>query len=377
MRLSLRTLFWLILAAAIVVAWGREHVRLAARLERMKGHSGNRLLPGLAVLRARKLQRLRSLDDQDLLDKFRVEGEQKKAEDDSLYQGYLSELLQRGMRKELREHFDMLRGEADARPREGSSGLSVPLEGTVLLPLLAAVRRAEGQPDPIRIHLAFQPGATPEEPPLIVPTLENVDVERQEFYLHTTGSRGTRRNGCWQIQLTDERGRRVSLATDVVATGGFAGFRTVAFGQRDECDQELDVRSYVKEPPPGKYKLQVFFNTDDIAGDAGLASLIVFASEPLDVLVSSSGSSEGRTAIPLLVLLYAALLGTSVAIVIRRWRKSPQTTMKALVTWRDALAWTVLIALAIAWHSDARRLGDQIHRLPFDEDADWTWKLAD
>lgn len=44
MRLALRALFWLVLAAAVTIGWGVEHTRAVERLERMRGKGfGERL----------------------------------------------------------------------------------------------------------------------------------------------------------------------------------------------------------------------------------------------------------------------------------------------------------------------------------------------
>jgi hypothetical protein len=47
------------------------------------------------------------------------------------------------------------------------------------------------------------------------------------------------------------------------------------------------------------------------------------------------------------------------------------------VSWRDATAWVLLIALSLAWHHDVRHLGQEIEKMQLDEDVDWTWRLAE
>jgi len=371
-------LFWLIVAAAIAVTWGLEHVRLAKQLEKAKERDAKRGLIrdgmwiGIRMLRARRADDLRYIDNAELLQKYQAWDDNGPEYDDALYQVCLSEMLRRGMRQELCQEYDRQRG--DGSPREGTTGLGVHPQGSMLLPFLTAVRRADGKPDPVRIRLKFEPDGTASDAPRIVPILENVDVERQEIYLRTTGSHGTRLNGSWQLRLLDKTGRCMPLADKVQATGGFAGFRTLDFGWKDECDRPLDLRSYVEQPPPGKYQLQAVFCTVDIATDPELTGLIVQRSEPVDIIVTKSGPA-GAAVIPVLALLYGALLTTAAVLLIGRWRNSGRAQL-TLVNWRDAAAWVVLIALTLAWHHDIRRLSQEVHRLQWDEDAPWTWRLA-
>ena len=120
----------------------------------------------------------------------------------------------------------------------------------------------------------------------------------------------------------------------------------------------------------------------DIAEEPDLTGLIVFQSEPIDVVVSrptSESGDSGISVLPLLLVLSSAFVVSIVAFAVNRYRAAATHSPRVptLVMGRDLLALALITLLALTWHLDIHHLNQRIRASQLDEDSDWTMRLAD
>src|SRR5205085_1571473 len=102
------------------------------------------------------------------------------------------------------------------------------------LKLLTALRRAEGRPDPLTIHLTLdgpQRFMSKFREPIVKATIENVDPGREAVNLHQgSDSNGER----WRFALTDEQDRRVADSNFISLTmgGGLGSMGPFQYGEK-------------------------------------------------------------------------------------------------------------------------------------------------
>jgi hypothetical protein len=382
MRLALRTLFWLVLAAAVAIGWGVERSRAAARLAETKKQSGWLFFmsePSTgpsddALARRAKLAELSHLSDAELIQWFDgPHGERWPWGRE--YELGLSEMARRGMVEELERRHVASRSDQDHR-RDSANDTK----------LLIALRRAQGKPDPLKIHVELLHPAWRVKPssfPEMKATIENVDVDKETVHLDEGCDDRSGRRTRWRIHLTDEHGQRAPDANfGIFGMGGGIGTGgALAFGEKGSWGNWLDARSYVAPPSSGRYQLQLVHavsHGDDIADEPDLTGLIVLKSEPINVIVTRPPLVGTISVVPLLVILGIAGLWSGLGIV-RRLRRKPGDASSSVApfSWRDAVAFVLVAGLAVGWWCDSRYLAGQVRASQRDQDADWTMRLAD
>lgn len=380
-QLTLRDLFWLVLVSAVVVGWSLSHNRGANRIEGLtpidvsynKSSSANPSADSRS--RNASIEKLSQLSDAQLTERLGELQVDRLFGGGWDYEPCLAEMARRGLGAELQEYYDELMS------RERQDGLFHDN-----LELLTALRRAQGQPDPLKIHVELmrqdQDGNL-NSIPLIRATIENVDVGQESVLLVEGGEQFSNRLERWRVHLTDGKGRRIPDATITSwGTGGSLGFATMGpleNGKKGTQENWLDARCYVQPPPPGKYRLQVFHSQRWIADKSSLAGLIVVESEPVTVIVENPDVKELQMSlIPPVAIL--AMAGIAVATLgIRRFLAKHSAVQHRVPTvrWRD-LAWLVLVAvLALGWLVDNKYLAKEAWRLQPHQDANWTMRLAE
>jgi hypothetical protein len=391
MRLSLRTTFWLTLVIAVLIGWCLERQDLKARIAALENEdarpsrftSSDPSQPSKnATARRNRLATLEKLSDDQLRDAFAASQDQYRYDSGSEYELCLVEMARRRMTADLQEAYDELMSER-------SKIKAAPLRDNAKL--LTALRRAQGHPDPLKIHAELTHSlwdGRRTTAPLLIASVENVDVDREDVYFVEGGDYGSGRKTRWRVHFCDEKGNQVpgACVRSWGTGGGLFAARPLLFGMVAYQRNRLDARQHVKPPPPGHYNLQVVHSLDaEIADDPDLTGLIVFRSQPFEVVVTPSPPGNRTfSAVPLLALLCAGWLAVFGLLLIRRKGGSadkpeqPHSTdagSGARVTRRDLHGLTVLTLLAIAWQIDSTQLKADIRELQFDEIADWSIHL--
>jgi hypothetical protein len=156
----------------------------------------------------------------------------------------------------------------------------------------------------------------------------------------------------------------------------------LAFGERGTWGNWIDARSYVDPSSSGRYQLQLVHAVNhgtNIAAAPDLSGLIVLKSEPINVIVTRPPVAGTISVVPLLIILGVASLWSGMGI-LRRLRRRTGDVPPAVApqfAWRDAVAFVLVAALAVAWWFDSRYLAGQIRASQRAQDADWTMRLAD
>lgn len=380
-QLSLRDLFWLVLVAAIAVGWLVDHQGAREKLRRLSmhwqfGEPSGRIKPSAeSQARTQLMHELNQLSDSQLSDRLGELLNEASNYRGPEYEPCLVEMALRRMHKELQSHYDQL-----MTPTERDRLFRYPGNRQ----LLTALRRAQGQPDPLKIqvdlwgqdHLGNSSSV-----PRIRTAIENVDVGKEfTYYVVTAGD-----HNALQIQMTNADGQRCSASNysqDRRLLLRYQGVReffaeTLEYGERERHPRVLDVRHYVKAPSPGKYQLQVFCHDGTIANEPNLDGLIVLKSEPIDVIVEwPDGADPDVSFIPPLAVL-GAVAAIVAWLIVRRIVKARGGKVAPLLRWRD-LAWLALVmVLASGWLVDNRRQTAEILRLTPDVEANWTMRLAE
>ena len=279
-------------------------------------------------------------------------------------------MARRGMHVELQEQYDELM----ASP-------STPF-GPENAEVLTALRRAEGKPDPIYVHVQLIDTDTEGRPKLtdsIRPALENVDSEQNDVYLTHGGDDRSGREARWRVHLTNEAGVRVPDA-DFCGTGmggGLFGFGPVKFGEKTQEDW-LPLRDYVAPPPSGRYQMEVIYSEQVIADDANLDGLIVWKSDPIAVIVDNPRYPPFQiSALPLLGMFGLFTAGSLIVRIRQRRRAVPGAGLAPFLSRRDGIVMCLVLALLVGWSLDVGWLNLQISRAQADSGGRWTIKLAD
>lgn len=381
-QLSLRDLFWLVLVAAIAVAWTVSHRRSAGEIKQLQRQglfhywiSDSSEPSAEATARVAALESFSKLSDEQLSARLRELRDLGNANRMSEYEPCLTEMARRRLHQELQDQFD------ESMNREQTDDAFFDRHN---LELLTALRRAQGHPDPLQVNVELWRWDHSGEYisiPQIKATIENVDIRKQSVCLSEGGDYRSGRRERWRVQLTDEKGRRVpdsnfGLFGD---SGGLGSSVLLKHGTKGNWTNLLDARCYLRPPRPGKYHLQVFHSHQHIAREPDLTGLIVLESKPVAVIVEwPGGEARDYSLIPPIVVLSAAV-AVSLGLILRRlWTARIQVSrVTSRVRWRD-VAWLTLVAiLAVAWLVDSRYQTCEIQRLTPDAEANWTMRLAE
>lgn len=367
-QVSLRDLFWLVLVAGVGVGWYMGHVQQNRRLSELMaewfffGPPIGSSLSDESKSRAAALETLPKLDDGQLSE--HLEELCWPLHNDPRYEPCLMEMARRGMHDDLQKHCDRLRAN-EPFPENCEA--------------LIALRRAQGKADPLKVHVeCVLSRYDPHSAPKIRVTMENIDAGRETVYFVDQGD-----DDNWQIEMTDQSGRRVSDSNYRASpfeyiTIGSTPIRSISYGDKEWPSNFLDVRHFVSPPLPGKYLLQVLHNGGPIAREPNLDGLIILKSEPIDVFVEwPDGEARDYSSFPPITILSATVVASLWLGV--RWlarMRSKDRHAAPLFRWRD-LAWlTLVMMLAAAWLVDNRFQASEIQRLTPDAKANWTMRLA-
>jgi hypothetical protein len=356
MRISLRDLFWLVLIAAIGLAWRLQHLRVLAAfvgppLGQLKGADYAPDYAEIAFL-PQQLVKLQALSNQELISRR------------TSY--YLHEMVRRELSAELEEMYHEFRNRA---PRDPNDPAAPPVWDN--RQMLTAWRRAEGKPDPIQIEIASigkdsQGRSVPG--PIILPRIRNVDVEGESFYSESSGSIPA--GAMWRVQLTSARGQRVP-GIDIGGFTGRGGVGTVGMlpsGRSEVCDFLLDARDYVKSPPPGRYTLVLVYAIRANVNDDDLQGRIAWKSRPVPVIVENLALSSTWELIRLpCVIFVITLLGCLAALA---WQA--RRTATRMLNRRDWFALAAVLLLTFGWCADIFLLKKRLDDTHVGFESSWT-----
>jgi len=193
------------------------------------------------------------------------------------YELCLSEIARRGgMKWEvfLKEKYESLVA-SQVKPYEDADEL---VSGSMFnLELLTVLRRLQGQSDPLQIYID-----EPEEltvkgmaMPQLKVKIKNVDVEKAGVGFTLGGNYRSGRQSRWRVLVEDEKGKAVTSRRLNSSMGG-GMYREGILEHGESWETTLNVRRFIEVPPPGKYKLTIYYHntrTIDTAGESGLTSL--------------------------------------------------------------------------------------------------------
>jgi hypothetical protein len=371
MKLTLRDLLWLLLLVAGLTAWALQHQQNAERYRRTRVHNpfvrrDRFVSPSPAAIQRRiALQRLGGFDDAALEAHFAaiMRGLAWRHAD---YEPCLVELSQRGMAGQLDRYYRKVM----SRERDGIKWSFPDPEN---LELLAALRRAQRRPDPLRclVTVANRDDFGIKSPaPIIEAKMMNVDTGGEPVYFQHGGDYRGGRMDRWRVLLIDQRGRAVGDSNHLALMGGgVSSFGPLQHVKTDHGSR-FDLRRYVAPPRPGKYQLQLLYhNSYRIADEPDLSGLIVMKSQPIAVTVENPAYEKqwvfGRELVPMLAIA-AAGVGLAFAGRVRGKRLS-----------RRDLVWAVLICgVAFSFWLDHCRQLQQIADLQPDAEAKWSIRLT-
>ncbi len=361
MQLSLRALFWLLFAAALAIGWGWEGYQLRQDPVRTQYRFLTKMrstgpTPS-ANARHKILNDLAGLSDAELVAAF--EAVKVDTQD---WQVYLSEIARRNLRDDLMRIFQQ---PATSEREQFSSFRGL---------LLTALRRTQGQLDPLTIHAHVPKNDEAGKRiavPLVKAVLENVDLEQQDVAYHNGGDYRGGRPERWRIVLTDEKERTIEDSNFIsFMGGGISSLGPMKFGEKHEFT--LDARSYVAPPPTGRYTLQLFHSPDYLADEPDLAGLIVWESQPVQVNVTNPTTLDQRY----VLLRFFAIVGMAVAVVVIplliRRRPVANASRKKSSLVRDLVALAVIVLLAIGWSLDTDQQKLTNFRSLPDAHSSWT-----
>lgn len=364
MKLSLRSLFWLVMIAAVLTCWGLERTRLVRRTAGTQKFwvADRRTQPTEDSLKWKEaLSSRKQLSNEDLAGQA---SQRQSSNPYSLMEWHcdLTEMIHRKMEAEL----------ARMWPSNIASGVRN-------LDLLTALRRAQGKPDPLKIQVEL-PTKTFDgkivDFPLVFARLKNVDDEAIGF--SRGGDYRGGRSERWRVHLIDEAGHQVGDSNFLsLMGGGLIGGLHLKPGETYDSPFWIDARSYVRPPKSGRYTLQLVHTQSHIADEPDLTGMIVWKSDPVPVIVHNQ-DMDGYpvSAIPLVFLIAIGMVAMSVHE--RRVRRlaGSQGEQAGKGHWRKFLPATILLILIAAWFGDSYRLRMQIEEKLPDSEASWTMKLA-
>lgn len=397
MRLTLRDLFWLALLVAAMAAWVVEQ-RRSAEFRRYRALSHFSKILGVKRVGDQELRRYAAaaefaeMSDEELSDYFASFPPSKVYqvvdrhffERCSDYETCLVEMARRGLVGQLQQQYDTLMANSATK-----SGSDFPDN----LELLTALRRAEGNRDPltIRLELDGSPRVMSKfAEPRLRAVIENVDIGREPVKLLEGGDYRGGRLERWRFLLKDKYGKRVADSADLwFGNGGILQSYPLIYGAKSSWDYKFDLRSYLAPPASGTYYLQAFFHGRYIARDRDISGLIAVKSEPISVVVENRDPSNSRRYLgrfpgPLGVLAVCFVLAVSSIVRPRKAGISApgqhvsETRSLPGILRRD-FCWGILILVfAIAmWLTDGRHESDAGWYQRPDTEAQWAIRLAD
>ena len=363
MKLALRDLFWAVLIAAIGIAWGVEHLRIAKAFANAGRHDARSLL--------------RIPDHQEIARRPQVLAELQTVDEATLVGNTpynLHEMIRRRMSGKLREMYEHARDHAMRDPNDPTGPTYWDNHQ-----LLTALRRAEGKPDPIQIEIAMgkDTAGYSVPAPLILPRIKNVDADGEPFHIESHGD--CRR--LWRVQLTDAKGKRVE-GVDIDTYdpfdefGGLGTMGMLPSGKEYDCDCLLNPSSYVKSPRSGRYTLVLVHADSPIANDDDLAGRIYWQSAPVPVIVENLASASKWELIRLPLAILAVVLAGGLASSLRAILRPASSQSKFWLNVRDWFAVGIIALLAVGWSCDIFLMKDRMDQSDLDLQSNWTMRLA-
>jgi hypothetical protein len=159
------------------------------------------------------------------------------------------------------------------------------------LEVLAAIRRMDGRPDPLHIFVDGPPviECTTAKLPILDVAIRNVDADQEAVGFQRGGERYRHAEARCRFDIRDDRGRAVSLRLVPAAVDtSRSAYGMLGFGEAYET--KLDIGQYVQSLPPGHYRVVILYhNSDRIAYAEDISNLIVFSSDPFELIVKPAG----------------------------------------------------------------------------------------
>ena len=132
-----------------------------------------------------------------------------------------------------------------------------------------AIRRSQGQPDPLEIEIASSEEAIPglvRLPPTLNVAIRNVDVEQSPVHFKFGGDYRSGRLARWRMSAVDSEGNSVEVWPRRFGMGGGVySSGELEFGEIYKT--ELSVSDYLKIEKPGRYQLIVFYHNEEAIAD--------------------------------------------------------------------------------------------------------------
>lgn len=362
LQLSLRTMLWILFAAALLIGWGWERWGLLGEWKKLDERKGsNQPKPALSAWsleRHAKAAELAKRSDEELRRDFvdpAVSGSWFSAREP-----WLTEMARRGMSADLRLDLDRI---ADG-----------PGHSRTFASTITALRRAEQKPDPVEIDVEWvEVDAEGNRSPvlLVCGIVRNADIDREPICISWGGDYRSGRRDRWRVELRDEQGKRVPDSNFISWEGGGRGGESVLeFGQSLRYRPTMDPRCYVSPPPSGRYQLQLVHAELDIAGEEDLTSLIVWKSQPMWVDVVNREADQFDLTLIRAGLVMALAIG--VLLVSRCFASQRTGEETGIAPWWDLAACVLIVALAAGWWIDAHQLRTGIAQLTPHTESDWT-----
>jgi hypothetical protein len=159
------------------------------------------------------------------------------------------------------------------------------------LALLTALRRMEGKPGPVCVFVGGSQViecTAAKQPPVDV-RIRNADTDKEALGLRAGGDYRLGSRAHWRFEVCDERGNLMPVKPLEYDAGGVgSGFRMLEFGQSYETRLEMD--EYIEPLAPGRYRVRVLYHDSrPIAGMEDFSGLIVFKSDPFELIVRPAG----------------------------------------------------------------------------------------
>ena len=221
------------------------------------------------------------------------------------YELCLSEIARRGgMKWEvfLNEKYELLIS-SQVKPYEDADELE---SGSKFnLELLTVLRRLQGQSDPLQIYIDDSEELTVKGMalPQLKVKIKNVDVEKAGVGFTLGGNYRRGRQSRWRVLVEDEKGKAVtSRRLDSLMGGGI--FQEGILEHGESWETTLNVRRFIEVPPPGKYKLTIYYHNTRTIDTTGVEKLVVSRSKTVPFIVlplSIALSKEDRSTVKKLV----------------------------------------------------------------------------
>jgi hypothetical protein len=382
-RLNLRDLFWLALASACVTAWVIEHRAAAKAIEAsaakfpfLSQAKQPREPSGAEIERAKASERFALASDEELEQVLRAPTGDAPYD----FEPCLVEMARRRLTTQLQKYHQEI-----YPPNGDTVWFARDLE------VLTALRRAEGLPDPLKIHVQLDVDSwdkTGLSTWNLRAEIENVDAKQETVTFQRGGDYRGGRQERWRVVLTNPQVVPVEDSNFLIFIGGgISSSDALAVGEKSDM-HALDIRAYVAPPPSGDYQLQIFYhNREGIAGEPDLSGLIVAKSDPIWVHVDNP--PDGRLGLdqwqPLIVILIA--MGTLAGVVLaQRWRSRSSANVAATSAthserktgvWRDVVWCVLVIVLASAWLVDQQLQTQRLVELKYHPEQQWTIRRID